>query len=130
MSTNLPPNEQPQNNGNPSNNNALIGLVVVAVGGFFLLRNFGVINWDVNWWAFFLLIPAGGIFLNVWQEYKRNGEHLNRELRSKLVIAAGFLLSIFVLLTGLEWERYWPMFLILGGVALLLNALGASKREG
>lgn len=129
MSTNLPPSEQPKGSRAQANNNMLIGLVVIAIGGFFLLKNFGIVDWDFNWWAFFLLIPAGGILLNVWQEYQRNGENLTRDLRNKLVVGAGILLIAFMLLIGLDWELYWPMFLILGGVALLLNVLGASDRR-
>jgi hypothetical protein len=101
-------------------------LAVVALGGFFLLQNFGLVSWDFNWWTFFLLIPAGAILMDVWQKYKDNGERLTQELRSKIVAAAGMLLVAFLFLTGLEWDRYWPLFLILGGVAILLNTIGSS----
>ncbi|MBN1311191.1 MAG: hypothetical protein JXB30_07210 [Anaerolineae bacterium] len=127
MSTDLPPNERPQGKDIQPNNNLLMGIVVIALGGFFLLKNFGLVHWDFNWWAFFLLIPAGGILMNVWQEYQRNGGQLNRELRSKLVGGAGILLVAFMFLTGLDWERYWPLFLILGGVAILLTTTGSSE---
>lgn len=130
MSTNLPPNEQPKGNSSiQPNNNALAGLVVIAVGGFFLLKNFGLVNWDFNWWAFFLLIPGGIMLLNVWRAYQSNGEHFTRDLRNKLVVGVGILLVAFVLLTGLDWDLYWPLFLILGGMALLLNVLRTSERE-
>lgn len=131
MSTNLPPNEQPKGNGLQPSTNALVGLAILAIGGFFLLKNFGVINWDFefNWWALFLLIPVGSILQNVWQQYRRNGDKLTRELRTKLVAGAGILLVALMLLIGLDWDRYWPVFLILGGVALLLNVLGSSDRR-
>jgi hypothetical protein len=130
MSANLPPNEQPPHDRRRTNSGLLIGLVVVFMGGFFLLRNLGVVSWDVNWWAFFLLIPAGGIFMDVWQDYRHNGGNLTRELRSKLVAGAGILLFAFVFLTGLDWGKYWPLFLILGGVSILLTALDAPRPEG
>ncbi|MBN1429066.1 MAG: hypothetical protein JXB07_11825 [Anaerolineae bacterium] len=130
MNTNLPPSEQPKATEIRPNNHALIGLVVIAIGGFFLLRNFGLVDWEFNWWAFFLLIPAGGISMNVWQEYQHNGKQFTYDLRNKLVVSAIILLTAFMLLTGLDWDRYWPLFLILGGVAVLFNAIGSSRHEG
>ncbi len=129
MSTNLPLNEQPKSSRTQPCGNALIGLAVIAAGGFFLLKNFGLVNLDFNWWAFFLFIPAGGILLNVWQEYQRNGESLTRELRNKLVIGASILLVAVMLLTGLDLDRYWPLFLIIGGAAMLLNVLKQPDRQ-
>lgn len=130
MSTNLPFNEQPKASRVPCNGSMLIGPIVIAVGGFFLLKNLGIVSWDfdLNWWALLMLIPAGGILLNVWQEYQRNDGNLTRELRNKLVAGAGILLLALFFLTGLEWDRYWPLFLILGGVALLVNVLGSPER--
>jgi hypothetical protein len=132
MNTNLPPNERPRDKSREIklefSTNATIGVVILAVGGFFLLKNFGIISWDFdfNWWALFLLIPAGSILQKVWREYQRNGESLNRELRTKLVAGVALLFFGFMLLTGLDWDRYWPLFMIFGGMALLLNSLRSS----
>jgi peptidoglycan/LPS O-acetylase OafA/YrhL len=129
MSANLPSNEQPQQNNNlrKSDSGTVAGIVIVLLGVFFMLRSFGVLDWDFNWWAFFLMIPAAYIALHAWREYQSNGKQLTRVIRNKL-LGSVFILTIAVtLLIGMDWEFTWPLFMILGGIALMLNALAPNN---
>jgi hypothetical protein len=79
-----------------------------------------------NWWAFFILIPAFGFFASAWGLYQRE-QHLTSVVRGPLF--AGILLTCvaLVFLLQLDLSRYWPIFIILGGVAALASALNQEK---
>jgi len=39
----------------------IAGVILVVLGGIFLVRNTGILNYSfTNWWALFILIPALG----------------------------------------------------------------------
>ncbi|OGO67698.1 MAG: hypothetical protein A2Z49_03205 [Chloroflexi bacterium RBG_19FT_COMBO_56_12] len=96
------------------------GAVLIVLGLVFLLQN--ITGFELrNWWAIFILIPAFGMFARTYRDYQNNGR-LTAAGRGPLIggllltfIAAAFLFS-------LDFGNLWPVFLILGGIALLLNA--------
>ena len=52
----------------------ILGLVLIAVGGVFLLQNSGFPVLVGNWWALFILIPAIGAFAAAWTLYQQTGQ--------------------------------------------------------
>ena len=96
------------------------GAVLIVLGLVFLLQN--ITGFELrNWWAIFILIPAFGMFARTYRDYQDTGR-LTAAGRGPLIgglvltfIAAAFLFS-------LDFGNLWPVFLILGGIALLLNA--------
>jgi hypothetical protein len=97
------------------------GVVLVVLGLIFLLRNLDLFELD-NWWALFILIPAVGSFVAAWGTYQRNGRW-SSAARGEVI--GGLVLTFVALafLFSLDFGSIWPVFLILGGVALLVNAL-------
>lgn len=97
------------------------GAILILLGVIFLLQNTGLFRLD-NWWALFILIPALGAFGNAWREYRDAGR-LDAKARGSVI--GGLLLTLVaaIFLFGMDWSRTWPLFLIVGGVALLLNAM-------
>jgi membrane-bound ClpP family serine protease len=95
------------------------------LGAFFFLQQQQLIPNNLNWWALFLLVQ--GIVLLFEALTQRNAVH-EMEM-GKLVggtilalIGLGFLLNLQGdLLPNLPWATIWPLFLIVGGVALLLR---------
>jgi hypothetical protein len=138
MNTELPPNERPsqiqpdtssQRQIGPLTGPVIGGIALVAIGGIMLVQTMGLtdrLNLDFNWWALFLLIPIGSIANSTWQTYQANGERFTREVRSKAVMAAVLSVVFAALMFDLDWERLWPVFLILGGLGILL---GGSAQE-
>lgn len=97
------------------------GLVLVLIGVAFLIANLTNLTLN-NWWALFILIPLASALVNAWRDYQADGE-LSAQARNALV---GSLIPAYVaviFLFNLDWGRYWPGFLILGGVALLLRTM-------
>lgn len=97
------------------------GLVLIGIGGFFLLNNFTNFELD-NWWALFILIPAFGSLGNFMRAWRKDGR-INGEARGSLIggLILFFVASIF--LFNLDWGTVWPFFLIIGGVGALLSGL-------
>lgn len=98
------------------------GLILIVVGIIFLLGNFGLIEWQLfdNWWALFILLPALGALGNAWRAYQQQGRFTGEAIGS--LIGSLLLLSIsLIFLLELDWGRVWPIFLILGGLSILLR---------
>jgi len=98
------------------------GIFLILLGIVFLLDNADIINLE-NWWALFILLPAIGSFQGAWSQYRSAGNRLTAAARGSLI--GGFVIATvaFVFLFGLNFGSLWPLFLILGGILLLLNAL-------
>jgi hypothetical protein len=93
------------------------GTILIVLGLIFLLRNLGIVD-IARWWALVFLIPAVVFFNEAWRQRQQAGAFTGRATGS---IVAGI---IFVGLTaaflfGLDWGVYWPVILILVGVAAL-----------
>jgi hypothetical protein len=57
---------------NSERNGWIVGLVLIALGGVFLLQNAGVPVLLGNWWALFILIPAVAAFASAWTLYQQD----------------------------------------------------------
>lgn len=93
------------------------GIVLIGLGGYFLLRALGIISGDFAWWAFFILIPGLALMFSGWLSYSRTGTFDRGAAFGGLMatlVGAIFLLDI-------SWSLAWPLFLILPGIALLLG---------
>ena len=99
--------------------NWLPGIILIAIGVIFLFTNMTGFHLH-NWWALFILIPAVSNFGNAWQSYQRHGR-LTRKARGSLT--GGVILSLVAsaFLFNLDWGLIWPLFLIIGGVSVLLG---------
>lgn len=105
-----------------SGRNAWIGgVVLVVLGVVFLLQNFDLFDLD-NWWALFILIPALGAFATAWSTYRRSGRW-SAAARGEVITGVVLTLLSLAFLFSLDFGSIWPVFLILGGLSLLVNAL-------
>lgn len=102
---------------------AATGLVVVLVGVLFLLRNLGVALPFLqlhNWWALFILLGAVPSLAYAAQRYRSSGRVDQGVLHALLTAAAVAMVAVLFLL-DLEWERWWPLFVIYGGLWMLVR---------
>ncbi len=128
MTENLPPNERPASAARSTNPALWIGLALLVFGTVKLMETFGLrlnfgLNLGFNWWALFMLIPGAIILKNAYDAYQASGQQFTHATRSQLV-AGGLLVVLgIVFLLGLSLSNLWPVFLIVGGVAILFSAL-------
>ena len=105
----------------PNRDNWIWGIILVILGGLFLLQNFSTFHL-VNWWAVFILIPAAGSFATAWRRYQASGR-LTSSTRSTLFGGVIFTVVALIFLLNLDLGRWWPVFLVAAGLAVVLNAL-------
>jgi hypothetical protein len=87
----------------------------------------GILEPFANWWALFFLIPAAGALTAAVGLYRRHGNPaaaLGPFLAGLFFL---FLASAFML--GFEFELSWPLFLIAGGLLILLGP-AILRRDG
>lgn len=102
---------------------AATGLVVIVVGVLFLLRNLGISLPFMqlhNWWALFILLGAIPSLAYAVQRYRSVGQADYRVLHSLLTAAAVVMVAVLFLL-DLSWERWWPLFVIYGGLWMFVR---------
>ena len=101
--------------------NWIWGLALILMGGLFLLQNFSAFHLN-NWWAVFILIPAVGSFSTAWRHYRDSGR-FNARARNSLF--GGMILGLVALLflLNLDIGHWWPIFLVLAGLGMILNAI-------
>lgn len=100
------------------------GLALIVLGGLLLMNNLGLVNVTLfeNWWALFILIPAGSAFVNAYAAYRQAGQMTNAVMGS---LWGGALLTFIacMFLLELDWALLWPTFIILLGVGMLTRSL-------
>ncbi len=117
--------EQPPSRRPSTRSNWAWGAVLIILGLVFLVQNLTGLTLN-NWWALFILIPAVAAFGNAWRAYQRNDRRINGQVTSSVIGGLAPLLVALIFLFELDWGRVWPLFLILGGIALLLSRLSST----
>jgi chromate transport protein ChrA len=102
-----------------SDHNLIFAGVVILVGVSVLIGNLTDYRLE-NWWAFFMLIPAGGMLLSMWREYQENGR-LSRKGSGTIFPAMIILTIAAIFLFNLSWTIFWPVVLIAFGLSILLG---------
>jgi hypothetical protein len=93
------------------------GLVLIGLGIVFLIQNY--LGREIhNWWALFILIPVFLMFERGYTSLQagRSAEAI-WQLMGGLVLVA----LIVIFLFDLPFRQLWPIFLIIGGIALLFS---------
>lgn len=96
------------------------GVILILLGLVFLFNNLTGYQLE-NWWALFILIPAFSNFSTAYDRYRHSGG-LDRFARARLFWGLFFVLLSAVFLLNFDLGNFWPVFLILGGLGLLLGA--------
>src|SRR5215469_2303272 len=109
---------------------ATAGLVAVAVGVLFLLRNYGVdlpFMYLHNWWALFIYLAALPSLGYALQRYRNAGKVDAGVLHS--LLSGGVVITVAtILLLDLSWEKLWPLFVICGGLFMMVRG-GYRRRD-
>jgi hypothetical protein len=94
------------------------GVILIVLGVIFLAQNMGA-PIPQNWWAVFILIPAVASFSSAWAMYQRSGGQLTAGVRGAIVGGSILTALAAAFFFGLDWGKYWPVILILLGIAAL-----------
>ena len=100
------------------------GAVLILLGGLFLLHNAGVIATLGHWWALFLLIPVAITAGAAWTQYRAGSRRLTPAASGSLIASLVLATVAAIFLLNLSWGTVWPVFLIIAGIATLLQWAG------
>ncbi len=109
-------------NDNRQNYPMIAAIALIIIGAVFLFRNLDIIHFGRNWWALFMLIPIAYSLSSAWRRRQENAGKFPPEARGALIGAATLTVVMTIFLFGLNWGAMWPVFLIIGGVAMIFGA--------
>lgn len=98
------------------------GGILILLGVVFLAQNLGA-PLPQNWWAVFILIPAGASFSSAWSLYQRSGGQMTPGVRGGIIGGCILTLLAVSFFIGLDWGRFWPVILILVGVSIVAGGV-------
>ena len=101
------------------------GVIILAVGVVFLLRNFGF-HLPGHWWAVIIMIPAVASLVTAIRFYRQDGKATARVTGA--ATGGAVMLAIgLALYFGVNWSLFWPVILIVVGLGII--ARGAWRQS-
>lgn len=117
-----------QRRADPSRGDAwIIGIILILLGGLFLMRTMGMDIQLTNWWALFILIPAFGALSAAWRMYREADHRLTVAARSSLLVGLVLSFITFMFLFEISWTYVGPILIIVVGIAIILNYVIGSQ---
>ncbi len=116
---------------NPCRYRLFPAIAVIAVGIIFLMQNLGL---EVpfldsrNWWAWLILLVALEPLIRAYRLVRASGR-LDAEAAHSLLVAMAIGLVAVMFLLNLDWQVWWPLFVILGGLFALVRKPGSRQRR-
>lgn len=109
--------------GDPSRKSTwMAGLILIILGGMFLMQNMGSNIPLKNWWALFILIPAIGAIETGIRIYRHAGNQLTAPASGSLLVGGVLTVVTLGFLFNINWTFFGPALLILAGIGVLVNA--------
>ena len=106
----------------------VVGLILIVLGGIFLLRNTGTFDIPLkNWWALFILIPAIGALDTALRMYRSAGNQLTAPARGSLLVGLVLTFVTTMFLFELDWSYFGPILIILTGIGILFTYQSGNK---
>ena len=106
-------------------------VLVIAVGVIFLCGNLGV---DIpfldraNWWAWLILAAAAWPLVEAVERYRAVGA-VDGAVWHSLLNSALIAMVALVFILQLPWWRWWPVFVIYGGLCMLVRDPRQRRRD-
>jgi len=114
------------NNGDIKQSSSLwIGLIFIVGGAIVLLNQMGVLSFELNWWALFILLPAFAILNGAYNRYRATNDLFSTQVTFPVLLGLFMVALSFRLLAGgswnFNWNLYWPLILILIGLGMVFS---------
>ena len=105
--------------------NLWIGLIFIGGGTIVLLNQTGVLSFELNWWALFILLPAFGALTSAYNSYRSTNNLFDMGVMVPALVGLFMLLLSVSMLLGdainLNLKVYWPIILIVLGLGLIIG---------
>lgn len=109
----------PENRPDRKTNSLTGAIILIVIGLFLILQRLGISGFK-NWWAIFILIPSISSTGNLVREIRSaGGFHFSM---ASNVLGILFPAAVaFMFMFELDWGLYWPIFIMLAGVSMILT---------
>jgi hypothetical protein len=102
----------------------IIGVILIVLGGLFLMQNMGTFPFPVNnWWALFILIPAIGAFERAMHYYREANNQITSQVSGSALVGVVLTLVTLGFLFNIGWTYFGPVLIILAGLGILFNSM-------
>jgi len=106
------------------------GVIVILVGLVFLANNFGIdfpfFGWH-NWWALFILVGAASPAARAFDRYRSVGT-IDAQVAHSMVSTLAIVAVASIFLLDASFATWWPVFLVIGGLSMLVSGGRSRKR--
>jgi len=113
------------NSNSPNSSNIWIGLVFIGGGAIVLLNQSGLLSFELNWWALFILFPAFGALSGAYNRYCVTNNIFEMGVMMPALVGLFMVALAFSMLVGafwsINWSLYWPIILIIIGLSMIFG---------
>jgi hypothetical protein len=116
--------------GRNQSSNLWIGLIFIFGGVAVLLNQLGLLPFELNWWALFIMLPAAGLLKQAYNRFRTNDNMFAMDAVIPALIGLFLATLSFSLLVGaswnVNWSLIWPLIIIFIGLGMIF---GRSQKE-
>ncbi|PKO01324.1 MAG: hypothetical protein CVU42_00515 [Chloroflexi bacterium HGW-Chloroflexi-4] len=106
----------------------LIGVILVFLGGLFLMRNLGFSFFHIDhWWALFILIPIIGSAQRALFLFKKSDNQMNPHVFGAIFISGVLILVMLGFIFDINLQYFGPALFILAGAGVLIYEMAIKK---
>ena len=102
-----------------------IGLIFIFGGIAVLLNQLGLLPFELNWWALFIMMPAAGFLSGAYNRFRFHGNLFSMDVAFSALIGLFLTALSFSLLVGaawnINWSLFWPVIIILIGLGMIFG---------
>jgi len=118
-------NHKTNNRNTKGSSNLWIGLIFIFGGVAVLLNQLGLLSFELNWWALFIMMPAAGFLSGAYNRFRANENLFSMDVAFPALIGL-FLVGLSIsLLVGaawnINWSLIWPVMIILIGLGMIFG---------
>ena len=118
-------NHKTNSNKGKQSSNLWIGLIFIFGGVAVLLNQLGILSFELNWWALFIMMPAAGFLSGAYNRFRADENLFSMDVAFPALIGL-FLVGLSIsLLVGaawnINWSLFWPVMIILIGLGMIFG---------